>query len=98
MNSDGLKFDLNWESKVKRSDPSTTACLTVLVDGEAVWPVEGTPEVGLEIQVDDMLAYLSEFWKPLVLRQTYPIATTPDRPSHLRAVAESRWESQPSEV
>lgn len=98
MNSGGLKFDLNWGPKVKRGDPSTTACLTVFIDGEAVWPLDGTPEVGLDIQVDDLLAYLSEFWKPLVLRQTYPIAVIPDRPSHLRAVAESRWESQPSEL
>jgi Zn-dependent peptidase ImmA (M78 family) len=98
MNFGELKFDLNWGRKFKRGEPSTTADLSVFVDGEAVWPVEGMPEVGLDIQVDDLLAYLSEFWKPIVLRQTYPIPITLDRPSHLRAAAESRWESQPSEV
>jgi hypothetical protein len=76
----------------------TTRELAILIDGNTVWPVPGEPGVGLEIQIDDLLAYLTEFWKPLMLRQVYPIDVRPSRPSELRRDAENRWAEQPPEI
>ncbi len=76
----------------------TTADLRILIDGAVVWPVPGEPGVAVEIQIDDLLSYLTDFWKPLALRQVYPLGFKPDRPSLLRADALSRWAEQPAEV
>ena len=69
----------------------TTCMATVEIDGETVWPVRGEPDVALEAQIDDLLGYLTEFWKPLMLRQVYPINVSPLRPSGLRLEAARRW-------
>jgi IrrE N-terminal-like domain len=98
MKSEGLKISVKWELASARSVPATTASLSVSVDGEAIWPVDAEPEVGLDVQIDDFLSYLSEYWKPLILRQTYPIAISSDRPSLFRSAAERRWEDKPSTV
>jgi Zn-dependent peptidase ImmA (M78 family) len=98
MKSEGLKIYVKWAPAPARATPATTASLSVFIDGEAIWPVEGEREVGLDVQIDDFLAYLSEYWKPLILRQTYPIAISVDRPSLFRSAAESRWEDKPSTV
>ena len=71
----------------------TTCELAVLIDGGVVWPVFGEDGVRLEIQIDDLLAYLTEFWKPLILGQVYPIDVSPSKPSQLRQDAERRWEA-----
>jgi Zn-dependent peptidase ImmA (M78 family) len=76
----------------------TTARLGVEIEGERVWPMLDAEDVYLEIQIDDLLSHLTEFWKPLVLRQTYPIAAMPNRPSAFRTKAEERWERTPAEV
>jgi hypothetical protein len=68
----------------------TTFLFEIKVSGQPVWPVRGE-SVPLEIQIDDLLAHLTEFWKPLMLRQVYPIAVTPARPSDLRAASDQRW-------
>lgn len=94
MKSKHLAFSVRW----KEPKHQTTADFTVAVDGEIIWPIEGAEGVCLEVQVDDLLSYLTEFWKPLLLRQTYPISVTPERPSLLAAEAEKRWQSQPGEV
>jgi hypothetical protein len=90
-----LKFLLAWADDDART---TTAHLVVRIGQRTIWPVDRAEEVSLEIQVDDLLSHLIEFWKPLNLRQTYPIATQPDRPSLLRAEAEKRWGSEPEET
>ncbi|MGD0865543.1 MAG: ImmA/IrrE family metallo-endopeptidase [Rhizomicrobium sp.] len=69
----------------------TTYQLAIAIDGETVWPVCGETKATLEIQIDDLLAYLTEFWKPLMLGQVFPIAVSPLRPSDLRREAEHRW-------
>lgn len=65
-------------------------------DGEVIWPVRGDESVRLEIQVDDLLSHLTEFWKPLVLRQTFPIPVAPQSPSLLRHEAAKRWAELPN--
>jgi hypothetical protein len=70
--------------------------MTVYVDDVAVWPVQGEDDARLEIQIDDLLAHLTDFWKPLMLRQVYPIEVSPLRPSDLRRQAEYRWTEQPA--
>ena len=94
MSSEALDFSLSALDDGKL----TTMWLTVTVGDEAIWPVEGARQIGLEVQIDDLLSHLTEFWKPLVLRQTYPVSFNPERPSMLRAEAERRWESQPGTV
>lgn len=73
----------------------TTQRLALLVDGAPVWPVRGL-DTSLEIQIDDLLSHLTEFWKPLMLRQTYPLDLNPARPSTLLAVAKDSWAEKPA--
>ena len=75
----------------------TTCALTVLADNVAVWPVLGDDDAALEVQVDDLLSHLTEYWKPLVLRQTYPLGLNPARPSDLIHKARLRWSELPEE-
>ncbi len=98
MSTNGLKFKLKLSPVNNGAERFTTAELTVYVDDEAIWPVAGAGEICLEIQVDDLLSYFIEFWQPLALRQTYPIAVAPESPLYARAEAERRWEGAPSEV
>ncbi len=86
-----LQFILRWIDIEGGEPVHTVAKLNVLIDGRTVWPVPGEPEAALEIFVDDLLSHLTEFWKPLMLRQTYPVGRALDRPSRLRAVSEERW-------
>jgi hypothetical protein len=77
----------------------TTCKLAISVGGEAAWPVLGEKHISLEVQIDDLLGHLTDFWKPLMLRQVYPIDVSPLRPSDLRREAERRWaELRPATV
>jgi hypothetical protein len=98
MTTGTLKFALSWSPPGARARRITTASLCVRIGSRTIWPVDGADDVSLEIQADDLLSYLTEFWKPLILRQTYPIASQPDRPSLLRSEAEKRWASAPDET
>jgi Zn-dependent peptidase ImmA (M78 family) len=98
MTTESLKFVLSWLPSSTGAPRATTATLSVQIGRRAIWPVDGAGEVGLEIQVDDLLSHLTEVWKPLILRQTYPATIQPDRPSLLRAEAERRWASTSEET
>jgi hypothetical protein len=74
-----------------------TCAFSVQLDGEPIWPVLGEIAT-LEIQADDLLAHLVEFWKPLLLRQIYPSPFNPARPSLLRGIASERWAENPPET
>lgn len=76
----------------------TTCEFAIAIAGITVWPAHGADEVTLEIQIDDLLGYLTDFWKPLMLRQVYPINVTPSRPSKLRQAAEQRWVELPKSI
>ncbi|MBF0307702.1 MAG: ImmA/IrrE family metallo-endopeptidase [Alphaproteobacteria bacterium] len=91
MTRDRLRFSLEWMNGEGRERRLTTAFLMVSLNGDAIWPVQGAPDTRLEIQADDLLSHLTEFWKPLMLRQTYPVEIQPDRPSRLRFETEKRW-------
>lgn len=80
------------------ADRVTTSRLAIQIQGTPVWPVEGDDAASLEIQIDDLLSHLAEHWHPLMLRQVYPIAVTPPKPSQLRAEAVKRWEGEPLSV
>ena len=62
------------------------------------WPLANDDATPIEVQLDDLFAYLVEFWRPLLLRQTYPFGLTPIRPSLISRAASERWESQPQEL
>lgn len=83
-----LNFDL---LPLEARGRATTHALAIQIDDAVVWPVRGDDAARVEIQIDDLLAHLTEFWKPLMLRQVYPIDVSPIRPSYLRQKAESRW-------
>lgn len=80
------------------AERKTTCEFAVNIEGIAVWPAYGADGVLLEIQIDDLLGYLSDFWKPLMLRQVYPIEVSPSRPSELRRAAELRWAELPQVI
>lgn len=86
-----MKMDFKLENI---DDRLTTQTLALYLDGLPLWPVRGLA-VSLEIQIDDLLAHLTEFWKPLMLRQTYPLDLNPVRPSFLLAAAKESWADKP---
>ncbi len=93
-----LEFALR---RTDSADQPLSYLLSIAIDREVVWPVSGEASISLEVQIDDLLAYLTEFWKPLMLRQVYPIPVSPLplRPSDFRRLAEQRWSDfQPSLV
>jgi hypothetical protein len=98
MMMESLQFVVSWLPPDVQARRVTTACLSVRIGQRTIWPVDGAGDASLEIQADDLLSYLTEFWKPLILRQTYPIASLPGRPSLLRSEAEKRWDSEPEET
>ncbi len=95
MKASDIDFKLSWLSNQRRL---TTAELQICIDNKTVWPALGEESISIEIQIDDLLSYLTEFWKPLLLRQVYPIAVNPDRPSLLRATSADHWANLPREV
>ena len=86
-----MKVDFRLENI---ADRLTTQKLAIYMDGVPFWPMRGLEE-SLEIQIDDLLAHLTEFWKPLMLRQTYPLDLNPVRPSLLLAAAKESWADKP---
>ena len=89
-------FSLKLDPVGKRRE-TLTYTLSICAAGRTVWPVLHEPEHPVEIQLDDLFAYLVEFWKPLCLRQAYPLALSPTRPSFLARDAARRWEDLPQE-
>lgn len=88
--SKGLEFRL---SDPLDADAPSYVHFSVGLDGEGFWPVACDDEAAVEIFIDDILDYLTDFWMPLLLRQTYPLAFTepPERPTALATAAASRW-------
>ena len=91
------RINLNLQASEERGR-ATTRNFAISIDGDIVWPVRGEDETFLEIQIDDLLAHLTDFWKPLMLRQVYPINVNPLRPSGLRREAERRWGELPGTI
>ena len=71
--------------------------LSVTAGSDVIWPNAADPEQTIEIPIDDLFSFLVEFWKPLLLRQTYPFALTPERPSLLASDAAKGWANAPQE-
>lgn len=90
-----IEFRLKWES-VARKPSSMLACFSVWIDGDPIWPLRGDETAEVECFADDLLAHLTECWKPLLLRQTYPIAIELERPFLLWSEAERRWANLPT--
>lgn len=76
----------------------TTAHIQLIVDSDPIWPVIGEADILLTAQLDDLLSHLVEHWKPLILRQTYPLGLLPARPSLLGREAADRWSGLPEEI
>ena len=93
-----VQFVLAWVDDDGGEAVHTLARLSVRLNGRPIWPADGEPDVAVEIYVDDLLSHLTEFWKPLMLRQTFPVAGAPNRPSQIRAVAEQRWAELPPAI
>lgn len=90
----GLEFHLSEPLSV---DAPTYARFSVRLNGEGLWPVAGDDCSSMDVFIDDILDYLADFWMPLLLRQTYPLAfpEPPERPSSLAAAAGRRWLQMP---
>ena len=88
-------FRLDWRDTSDGVECKTIAAITLLIDGTPVWPLTGEDTDDFEWFADELLAHLAECWKPLVLRQTYPIPVEPERPSFLLAEAQKRWSILP---
>ena len=93
-----IYFKLDWLDTCDGAECTTVAAITLLVNDVPVWPITGEDTYDFEWFVDELLAHLTECWKPLLLRQTYPIPVQPERPSFLLAEAEKRWADLPDAI
>ena len=86
-----LQFKIEWRDAVDGVERKTLASISVIVNDSPIWPIRGDATDEFEWFADELLAHLTECWKPLVLRQNYPIPVQPERPSFLLAEAVKRW-------
>jgi hypothetical protein len=93
-----MHFKIDWLDSFEGVECKTLASIALVFDGTPVWPVKGEDTHEFEWYVDELLAHLTECWKPLVLRQTYPISVQPDRPSFLPIEATKRWSTLPQSI
>lgn len=91
-------FRIDWRDNLNGVECKTLAAITLIVDGMPAWPVTGEDSDEFEWYADELLSHLTECWKPLILRQTYPIPVQPQRPSFLIAEATERWASLPEDT
>jgi hypothetical protein len=75
-----------------------TFAFSISIAGRLCWPMTSEDAVPIQIQLDDLFAYLVEFWRPLLLRQTYPFGLKLIRPSLVSRAAAERWEKVPQDV
>jgi hypothetical protein len=90
-----LVFKIDWLDRIDAVDTKTLASISLLFEGMPIWPVKGEDTGEFDWYVDELLAHLTECWKPLILRQTYPISVRPERPSSFLAEAAKRWSGLP---
>src|SRR5580692_4368268 len=90
-----VTFRIEWHDATDGVECKTLAGITLLIDETPAWPVTGEDTDEFEWFADELLSHMAECWKPLVLRQTYPIPVLPERPSYLVAEAGRRWASLP---
>jgi hypothetical protein len=90
-----VTFRIDWRDATDGVECKTLAGITLLIDETPAWPVTGEDTDEFEWFADELLSHMAECWKPLVLRQTYPIPVLPERPSYLVAEAGRRWASLP---
>jgi IrrE N-terminal-like domain len=90
-----LHFKIDWLDAVDGVECKTLAFITLILDGTPIWPVKGEETADFDWYADELLAHLTECWKPLILRQDYPIPVRPERPSFLLAEAAKRWSKLP---
>lgn len=93
-----MRFEIDWCDISNDATGKTLASLALLVDETPVWPVAGGEASDFEWFADELLAHFTECWKPLILRQTYPIPVQPERPSFLMAEAAKRWSALPDSL
>lgn len=87
-----LEFRLTWTS---RSNRVTLADLSLTVGGQPTWPVEGDSGAVMDCFADEVLAFLTDAWKQLVLSEAPPLPIPVTRPTELRRQAELRWARLP---
>src|SRR5207249_2187605 len=72
------RFCVKWIDKSEAVSYTTLAAIQLVIDDLVVWPVFGESDT-LEWFADEFLAHLVECWKPILIRQTYPIDVRPAR-------------------
>ncbi len=90
-----MRFEIDWHDTSDGVPCTTLASIALLIDGTPIWPVTDGEVSDFEWFADELLAHITECWKPLVLRQTYPIMVQPERPSFLMAELTKRWSELP---
>jgi hypothetical protein len=90
-----MRFEIDWHDTSDGVPCTTLASIALLIDGTPIWSVTDGEVSDFEWFADELLAHITECWKPLVLRQTYPIMVQPERPSFLMAELTKRWSELP---
>ena len=86
---------LNWIEEREGERYDTLAHLSIALDGQPIWPVWGDPFTDLDVFTDDLLSFLVENWKKLLLEQDYPRSLKPALPSQLLTLAQSVASDEP---
>lgn len=95
MSSPELTAALNRINERDGESYDTLAQVSISVDGLPVWPVWGDPATNLDIFADDLLSFLLENWKRLLLEQDYPAGLNPAVPAHIWASAQASASGRP---
>jgi hypothetical protein len=93
-----MQFKVSWRDASEGDRCTTLAAIAVHIDDIPVWPVTGDDTDEFEWYADELLSHLTECWKPLILRQNYPIDVQPERPAFLMAEAARRWSALPDSL
>ncbi|MCV0387763.1 MAG: hypothetical protein K5821_15365 [Nitrobacter sp.] len=95
IGTDGIRFAIEWIDEQDGERFDTLAVVRIDLDGQPIWPVWGDATTDLDVFADDILAFLTENWKKLLLEQHYPGSLQPNGPSQLSALAEEVAEDKP---
>ncbi|MBI1779070.1 MAG: ImmA/IrrE family metallo-endopeptidase [Proteobacteria bacterium] len=82
-NARALSFAIRWRPIDAPGKASNHADIELRIDDTRIWP-SGQVDDSFAWFADELLAHLTEYWKALVLQQTYPGSLQPPYPSALR--------------
>src|SRR5882672_4239332 len=63
-----MRFEIDWHDTSDGVPCTTLASIALLIDGTPIWPVTDGEVSDFEWFANELLAHITECWKPLVLK------------------------------